>query len=131
MLFRVALACMKLKSKEICECSDIISVYVLLKSNNHKNTYDLTEERVATLEDIYRSSSNATLDSSSSGGSTGAGAGAAGNPQRNNSGKTRSKASQLLYFAFGKKWLISMPRQPIDNLRVKIRVVRKFCYLII
>ena len=112
-LFRVALACMKLKSKEICECSDIISVYVLLKSNNHKNTYDLGDHNA--LDDSTRTStSTSTVDSLSH-----------APPSRVSSGKAqRSKVSQLLYFAFGKQWLVSMPRQPIDNLRVKIRAVR-------
>jgi hypothetical protein len=118
-LFRVALACMKVKQREISSCTDIMSIYMLLKSADHKATYDSNAEEEASYDaypgGVARAESFAASTSSTS-------------PVYK--GKKKSVNFVMLHYAFGKSWLRSMPRDPIDNLRAKIRLVRD-CVIIL
>jgi hypothetical protein len=125
-LFRVALACMKVKQKQITESTDIISIYMLLKSSNHKASYD---QLTVDMDDVY-------TGNGSSINSQGSGIGRSDSSVASNNsnpaaaalsslykGRQKSINFVMLHYAFGKSWLRSMPREPLDKLRVKIRAV--------
>ena len=111
-LFRIGLAMIKSKTKEIIEANDFIKIYSVLKVSNSK-TYSFELENRDSLHNSSTSNPSTPPGSSMSQGHS-----SGGLDVLQDFGSI-SRAEHLINSAFGYRWLRSVPKAKVDFLREK------------